>query len=75
MARGLDSRFEKLPHARLRHSPHQCHGASLTFEEASGRGCKAARPFLFRRKKAHKAQNQLTMIQVSYFVTYVPFCG
>ncbi len=51
MARGLDSRFEQLPHARLRHSPHQCHGASLTFEEASGRGCKAARQFFVLPQK------------------------
>jgi hypothetical protein len=42
------------------------------------RAAEVAKPlasFLFCRKKAHKAQNQLTIIQVSYFVTYVPFCG
>jgi len=64
MARGLDCRFEKLPHARLRHSPHQCHGASLT--HLKRRAAEVAKPLasFLCHKRAHKSQNQLTVIQV-----------
>jgi hypothetical protein len=44
-------------------------------EEASGRGCKAARQFFVLPQKAHRPQNQLTIIHVFNFVFFVPFCG
>jgi len=50
MARGLDGRFDKLPHARLSHSPHHAMVAFLTLKKASGRSCKTARRFFATKR-------------------------
>jgi len=74
MARGLDGRFDKLPHARLSHSPHHAMVACLTFEEGERPKLQNRSP-IFCHKNAHKALNQLTIFQVFVFVLFVPCCG
>jgi len=48
--------------------------ACLTFEEGERPKLQNRSP-IFCDKKAHKAQNQLTIIQVFAVVLFVPFCG
>ena len=51
MARGFDSRFEKLPHARLNPSPHHAMVACLIWRRRAAEVSKPLADFFLSRKR------------------------